>query len=599
MVFKLFEQVADILHQNIYYRVFVLCFILLFVIIPLLFYLVRKLPKRTFYSRFYTFQRFRSIILRYYDYYSYWIRHQVRAQPIKFVFKFLESLPKLYFLTSLMTFVTISSINKKIDFSGFYSVDSLISVIGFVLLFIDWLNSNNDYTKIQKEDSLFKNIEPPKDWMRISLSVDASNPNQKQEYVYINRKVNCLLRGNKDIGICRNVEHENGLIKQICNETLWNHTFFPFLYQKYRETGYNGSQFYNEEKFGLSEDPEQIMVQVHKTCYFDTYLTNIIPGNVLIRNCDKKKIGTTEELMPYREEYEIGTHKKKTLYEMAHDGICRSNEVGISTLFLIDGAILFWEQSPYALSSVNRIAPSGSGSSDWDDCKNYFNDPNGLRQSVVFGMQRELWEESYSNANQVSMEKFMNSAETRIIGYFRWLDKSAKPEFVGVTRICPDKVFESYECIVPEFMEVKGQKFIKAKTIGEFLYNFKNTVKIVGSVVQIDKHSVPSAMAIYYLKEICAGHCTTCPHVGQTIRLKKRALKNSSKFSNNGHKNRITKIQEHKKCVFKTYGCNVDCPYDLQNILFTPGASVQVSDSEQYRHKSQDSCRHNHQERPD
>ena len=61
----------------------------------------------------------------------------------------------------------------------------------------------------------------------------------------------------------------------------------------------------------MSEDPEQIMVQVHKTCYFDTYLTNIIPGNVLIRNCDKKKIGTTEELMPYREEYEIGTHKKR------------------------------------------------------------------------------------------------------------------------------------------------------------------------------------------------------------------------------------------------------------------------------------------------
>ncbi len=58
------------------------------------------------------------------------------------------------------------------------------------------------------------------------------------------------------------------------------------------------------------------------------------------------------------------------------------------------------------------------------------------------------------------MEYFMDCAETRIIGYFRWLDKSAKPEFVGVTRICHDIVFESYMCIEPEFMEVKPNLFI-------------------------------------------------------------------------------------------------------------------------------------------
>lgn len=578
MLFELCKQGFEAIQGlDTYHQVLVCCFFVIAVTFFLFYILAKSISKRTFYRKFFMFQRFRSIVLRYYDYYFYWISHQFKAQPLKFILKCFEFLSKIYFLISTIALLIMGMLcllKNKPDYPNIYTSEFFFTLIGFVLLFRDWLNSNSNYTNIHKDKSLFKNIEPPNEWNRLSLVDDFSNPKRK-EYVYINDKVNVLLQGNERMSIYRNFQHEENLKKQICNEHLWNSTFYPFLHQKYRETGYKGNQFYNEEKFGLSEDPEQASVYVHKTCYFDTYLTNIIPGNSLIRNCDQRVLCETEELMPYRKEEKCSTHSKKILYKMAGDGVCRSNEVGISTLFLIDGAILFWQQSPYALSSVNLIAPSGSGSADWDDCKCYFNEPNGLRKAVVYGMQRELWEESYSYTNQVSMKCFMNHAETRIIGYFRWLEKSAKPEFVGVTRICPNNIFESRNYIVPEFMEVKGKKFVKAKTIGEFLYSFRNTVIKLRSSVQINNHSVPSAMAVYFLKDICKNHCKNCL-IGKPIGAKKKKalLKFNIKIST---KSKI-KVKYFEKYVLKIYKCKYKCPYSLQDILFTPDTSIQVKE---------------------
>lgn len=571
---------------DIYHQIFVLYILVALLVFFFFYFMARGLKKQTFYSKFVMFQRFRSNVLRYYDYYSYWIYHQFRAQPVKFIVTFFESFLKVYFLTTFITLLTIFLLNilrilnilDIVDNMSIYSnlnvFDFLINSVGFVLIFRDWLNSNSNYTNIQKDEDVYQDVEPPDEWNRLILT-DNSSKSDRKEYVYFNNKINKFLQGTERISICRNYQHEENLKKQLSNEYWWNATFYPFLHQKYRETGYTGSLFYNEDKFGLSEDPEQASVYVHKTCYFDTYLTNIIPGNMLVRNCDKKVFVKTEELMPYRKEKDSSAHPKKILYKMNSDGVCRSNEVGISTLFLIDGAILFWEQSPYAQSSVNRIAPSGSGSADWDDCKYYFNEPNGLRKAVVYGMQRELWEESYSYTNQVSMKHFMNHAETRIIGYFRWLEKSAKPEFIGVTRICPNNPFESRNYIVPEFMEVKEKKYVKAKTIGEFLFSFRNTVVKTGNSIQIDRHSVPSAMAIYFLKDICKHYCENC-YIGIKIIWKKKIFKSNKKNIKKSFKKR--KIFNLKEYVYRIYECQYKCPRNLQDILFSPDTSIQVKE---------------------
>ena len=47
-------------------------------------------------------------------------------------------------------------------------------------------------------------------------------------------------------------------------------------------------------------------------------------------------------------------------------------------------------------------------------------------------MQRELWEESGKEALSATPDKI---GTTRIIGFFRWLEKGGAPEFTGVTRM--------------------------------------------------------------------------------------------------------------------------------------------------------------------
>ena len=103
------------------------------------------------------------------------------------------------------------------------------------------------------------------------------------------------------------------------------------------------------------------------------------------------------------------------------------NAVGISTLALTtDRHVVVVHQSAGSGASPDRLAPSGSGGLEPRDLPAGDGDPR-LRDVVVRGMERELREETGLAPEAIG--------PTWLVGYGRWLDRGARPEFFGVSRL--------------------------------------------------------------------------------------------------------------------------------------------------------------------
>ena len=278
---------------------------------------------------------------------------------------------------------------------------------------------------------------------------------------------------------------------------------------------YSGKQFYNEAKSGLSSDPTPSAdptkpaeaVKIHKTCYFDSYLTNIIPGQVLTRNRDKEVMASALEAgwLPFTAE---GEERR-----LRATGECAmANEPGVTTLCIKENdTIILWRQNHLAQCSTGQLVASGSGSANWGDCRKYLHDPdkNGLRKAVRRGMERELWEESVGMRG-VSDRKFYKNLDTRITGYFRWLKKGGKAEFVGVSRLRNSNSMT--ENLLPEESEVLAGEEIPAGSIAKLKAEIgKRLKKQTQSGARFGKrdkvYSVSCAMALRALQATCQEYC--------------------------------------------------------------------------------------------
>jgi hypothetical protein len=101
--------------------------------------------------------------------------------------------------------------------------------------------------------------------------------------------------------------------------------------------------------------------------------------------------------------------------------------IGVSTLaFTSDDLLLLVPQSKNNVASRRLYAPSGSGSldpADWQAA----GDSASLQDILVRGVERELCEETGISADDVDY--------TEVVGFGRWLERGAKPEFFAVTRL--------------------------------------------------------------------------------------------------------------------------------------------------------------------
>jgi len=107
-----------------------------------------------------------------------------------------------------------------------------------------------------------------------------------------------------------------------------------------------------------------------------------------------------------------------------------SNQLGASVMaFTKDGEMLVVHQNKLNHQSVGRLAPSGSGSLDWDDVE----DRTDFLDIARYGAKRELDEEcvlvdkdgGYSTIN----------SEVLLTGFVRMVHRAGKPEFFGIAKI--------------------------------------------------------------------------------------------------------------------------------------------------------------------
>ena len=100
--------------------------------------------------------------------------------------------------------------------------------------------------------------------------------------------------------------------------------------------------------------------------------------------------------------------------------------IGISTVALtVDGEIVLVRQTFRNVGSPMLLAPSGSGSLHPKDLGK--NRREILQDMVRRGMQRELCEETPVQPEDIR--------RTTVVGFARWLERGAKPEFFGVTEL--------------------------------------------------------------------------------------------------------------------------------------------------------------------
>lgn len=108
--------------------------------------------------------------------------------------------------------------------------------------------------------------------------------------------------------------------------------------------------------------------------------------------------------------------------------------IGISTVaFTTDNAVVVTRQTSRNVASPQLLAPSGSGSLDPRDLGQVSVGRHGhdkiliLQDIVRRGMERELREETGIRQDEIR--------HTEVTGFARWLERGAKPEFLGVTEL--------------------------------------------------------------------------------------------------------------------------------------------------------------------
>jgi len=107
-----------------------------------------------------------------------------------------------------------------------------------------------------------------------------------------------------------------------------------------------------------------------------------------------------------------------------------SNQLGASVMaFTKDGEMLVVHQNKQNHQSVGRLAPSGSGSLDWDDV----GDRTDFLDIARYGAKRELDEECMLVDED---EKYSTiDSEVLLTGFVRMVHRAGKPEFFGIARI--------------------------------------------------------------------------------------------------------------------------------------------------------------------
>ncbi len=364
-----------------------------------------------------------------------------------------------------------------------------ISII-FLFVIIQFLrdingtkNEVNSYFNIQhsilRDPSNIADLKPsPKERKEEFESIFVDS--KKVEKVFVSNKINRYIQttpltinltNKKKKKIREYLEKHKDVLLQYLN-----YYFFSSL-KKHRE-------FVNNEKFCMSSDINlnSKSVECHTGGYFDSFLTNQISGTTLIIKDAKHTTISTEEIFP------SGIDEENNAYLTDISSSSMNHHVGCSTLgFTKDNNFVIWIQSNTNQFSSGLLIPTGSGSANASDVMD-----NNFQKTIIYTMERELKEESSINKSPSGQYK------TMILGFYRWVSRGGKPEFVGIT-----KLPENANYYQPNTKEVMVKK------TKNNLFHLQTIDKIPDFLADIRKRgklSVPLFMCLRELEYMYAYH---------------------------------------------------------------------------------------------
>lgn len=196
----------------------------------------------------------------------------------------------------------------------------------------------------------------------------------------------------------------------------------------------------NEEKLALYADISDIIgdkpLMVRKSYYFDALLTAEAFRSHIFR---QNLLGEDELYIDLTNYFPVNLaiDKGRSCIQFQDNFYKKvSGHIGITTLLLTEKnqvAMLF--QGKSKAIDANKVALGGSGSMDFKDAA-VATETGDLRDALVHSMARELCEET---GKKHYMEQAVKN--TYLTGFFRWVDRSGKPEFCGITKAGTDMAF--------------------------------------------------------------------------------------------------------------------------------------------------------------
>lgn len=181
----------------------------------------------------------------------------------------------------------------------------------------------------------------------------------------------------------------------------------------------------NDRKLCLGGELSGKLVRCHEGGYFDSLCTNEASTAVITSSHRLSKSSGDESLFPI-------ANGIQGYYLEDLDSANVNNHIGISCLAITsDRYFVLWQQTKKNIQDPGKVVSTGSGSCDFTDLVR-----SSLLNTIACAMERELREESKLRApNGAASSNPHLVAETNVIGFFRWIQRGGKPEFIGISRL--------------------------------------------------------------------------------------------------------------------------------------------------------------------
>lgn len=252
----------------------------------------------------------------------------------------------------------------------------------------------------------------------------------------------------------------------------------------------------NGEKLGLSTSADALMskaaVPVCKTTYFEALLTAEAYRSRIYRQNLRGVDEINTDLTQYYPVKDVTVKGEKALRLIDNYYERTAGHIGAtSILFTENKRILMLFQGAGKALEANKIHLGGSGSMDFDDISGTSDED--LRDAVRKCMARETVEEA-------GLPQYYNQAfeNTKVIGFFHWMDRSAKPEFSGITK-AGDVPFA-------EKCNLDGDEIVKAEEIPITINKLSDFNKVLDYTVKNKLNLSLSSLMTLHRMTVIAGY---------------------------------------------------------------------------------------------